>query len=133
MNTSYDNFIAYDLPEQVDIDAIRHKLHSKSLTVNIHFLDKDKNIVKTFSTEITKKGEYGAVFNYPMYSYYYYSNVSGIIPLMISPEFCGHRTYEGSHSCAFVYFPQMVKKIEGYVTNEELENIVSANITYEMN
>ena len=132
LNTSYDNFTVYELPSQVDVDRIRHNLHSKSFTVNINFLDKDKNIVKTFSRVITEKGEYGEVFNYPMYSYYR-TGTQGTIPLMISPEFCGHHTYEGSHDCAFVYFPQMVKKIEGYVTDNELENIVSMSITCEVN
>ena len=52
---------------------------------------------------------------------------------MIAPEYCGHHIYEGSHMDAFVYFPQMVKKVEGYVTDNELENIDSMSITHEIN
>lgn len=125
LNTSYDNFTIYELPYKINIPAIRKKIHSKKLIVTVNFVDQHKNIVKSFSHEITEKGEYGEVFNFPMYSYYREG-----INLKISPEFCGRYIHKGLYT--YNCYPQMVQKIKGDLTVEELKNIVSMNIKHEI-
>lgn len=125
LNTNYDNFTIYELPENVSISSIVRKYRNSKFVLSVELLDKDKNTVKTLERIVTAKSDYGQSY-FPVFGTTY-----PYVDMLIAPEFNGINEVR-IDSDAYQFFPQLVRKVEGYVTEDELKNIVSMKISFEI-
>ena len=125
LNTNYDNFTIYELPENVSISSIVRKYRNSKFVLSVELLDKDKNTVKTLERIVTAKSDYGQSY-FPVFGTTY-----PYVDMLIAPEFNGINEVRIDRD-AYQFFPQLVRKVEGYVTEDELKNIVSMKISFEI-